>query len=233
MRRRVRALVYTIAGGLLLGVGFWLGRQAVYSGLGLDPALYREMQRQLPEERARADQLAQELEVERTRREVDRRSLELVREDIAAHKEEIAALEEGLRFYRSLMAPGEIAQGLSLRDIELVARSEPGHYAFRIVAQQEALRHQLLKGELRAEVFGTREGESTTYLLAELSDDLDGDTVPLRFRYFQAIEGEMTLPDGFQPEGISVVARSSTPREAEVTARYQWQLKERFTNVGR
>jgi hypothetical protein len=233
MRRRVRALVYTVVGGVVLGAGFWLGRQAVYSGMGLDPALYREMQRQLPEERARADQLAQELEVERTRREVDRRSLELVREDIAQQKEEIAALEEGLRFYRSLMAPGEIAQGLSLRDIELVAGAEPGRYAFRIVAQQEALRHQLLKGELRAEVFGTREGEPASYPLAELSDDLEGDTVALRFRYFQAIEGEMTLPDGFRPEGITVVAKASAPRKAEVTARYQWQLKEKFTNVGR
>jgi hypothetical protein len=164
---------------------------------------------------------------------VDRRSLELVRKDIAAQKEQIAALEEGLRFYRSLMAPGEIAQGLSLREIEIIARAEPRRYAFRVVAQQEALNHQLLKGELRAEIYGTGREGKVTYSLADLSDDLDGESVPLRFRYFQAVEGEISLPDDFQPDGISVFASSRTPRKAEVTESYPWLVKERFTHVGR
>jgi hypothetical protein len=232
-RRRLLVLACTLVSGLLLGAGFWLGRQAVYSGFGLDPALYREMQRELPLARARADQLARELDVERTRREVDRRSLEMVRGDIAAQKEQIAGLEEGLAFYRSLMAPGEIAEGLSLRNIELIARAEPRVYAFRIVAQQEAFKHQLLKGELRAEVSGTRHGEDVTYPLADLSADLESEAVPLRFRYFQSIEGEMTLPEGFEPDAVSVVASASTPRKARITERYPWQVKERFTHVGR
>jgi hypothetical protein len=222
-----------MAAAVLVAAGFLLGRQAIYSGMGLDPALYRAMQQELPEVRARAEQLARELDIERTRREVDRRSLEMVRSEIAAQKEEIAALEEGLRFYRGLMAPGDLAQGLSLREIELVDRAEAGHYAFRIVAQQEALKHQLLKGELRVEVFGTQFGQTVAYPLSELSDDVETQEVPLRFRYFQAIEGEMVLPEGFQPEGLSVVARSRTPRKAEVTERFPWELKERFTHVGR
>jgi hypothetical protein len=220
-------------GALILGAGFLLGRQAVYIGMGLDPARYREMLRQLPEVQARAERLAGELDIERTRREVDRRSLEMVRVEIAEQKEEIAALEEGLRFYRSLMAPGEIAQGLSLRDLELIAGAEPGRYAFRIVAQQEALKHQPLEGELRAEVFGEQDGEPATRSLAALSEDIEAEVVPLRFRYFQAIEGELTLPEGFRPDGIRVVARSSKPRKAEVAESYPWQLKERFTHVGR
>lgn len=231
-RRRTLVLAATLVASLLLAAGFWLGRQAVYSGLGLDPALYREMQEQLPEQRARADQLARELDVERTRREVDSRSLEIVRRDIAAQKEEMAALEEGLRFYRSLMAPGEIAQGLSLRDVELIERAETGRYTFRIVAQQEALKHQLLKGELRAEVIGTLGGQRVTYTLADLSDDVEDDAVALRFRYFQAIEGELTLPEGFQPDQIRIVASSRTPSKAEVVEQYSWQVKERFTHVG-
>ena len=232
-RRRLSILAFTLVGSALLASGFWLGRKAAYSEMELDPAHYREMQRQLPEERARADVLARELDIERTRREVDRRSLEMVRGDIASQKEELAALEEGLAFYRSLMAPVEIAEGLSLRDIELIAGAESGRYAFRIVAQQEALKHQLLEGELRADVIGMQGGQRVTYALAELSADLEEDAVPLRFRYFQSIEGEMTLPEGFQPDRINVVASSSKPRKAEVVESYPWQLKERFTHVGR
>lgn len=232
-RRRVLVVGATVVAGLLLATGFWLGREAVYRSMEVDPLRYREMQRQLPEVQARAEQLAGDLDVERTLREVDRRSLEMVRGDLAAQKEQIAALEEGLRFYRSLMAPGEIAQGLSLREIELIARTEPGRYAYRIVAQQEALEHQLLEGELRVEVFGTQYDQTVAYPLSELSAEVDGDAMPLRFRYFQAVEGELTLPDGFQPEGVNVVASSRTPDKAEVAERYPWQVRERFTHVGR
>jgi hypothetical protein len=72
-----------------------------------------------------------------------------------------------------------------------------------------------------------------TYPLSELSDDVEEQEVPLRFRYFQAIEGEMVLPEGFQPEGLRIVARSQAPRKAEVTERFPWELKEKFTHVGR
>ena len=234
-RRRTRLLVLIAAllASLVLVLGFWVGQQAAYSGMGVDSELYREMQRELPAARERAQALAQELEVQRTRNEVDRKALEIVRSDIARQKEQISGLEEGLRFYRSLMAPGEIAQGLSLRDIELIARTDPGRYAFRIVAQQEALKHQMLKGELYVEVFGIQGGERKVYPLAELSDDLDKGGVPLRFRYFQAIEGELLIPDGFQPEGINVVASATTPRKAEVREQYSWRVQEKFTHVGR
>jgi predicted transcriptional regulator len=234
-RRRTRLLVLIAAllASLVLVLGFWLGQQAAYSGMGVDSELYREMQRELPAARERVQDLAHELEVQRTRNEVDRQALEMVRSDIARQKEQIAGLEEGLRFYRSLMAPGEIAQGLSLRDIELIARTDPGRYAFRIVAQQEALKHQMLKGELYVEVFGIQGGERKVYPLVELSDDLDEGAVPLRFRYFQAIEGELVIPDGFQPEGFNVFASATTPRKAEVREQYSWRVQERFTHVGK
>lgn len=232
-RRRLQILVFALSGTLLLAAGFWLGRQVAYNGMGLNPESHREMQAEYQAALARAEALSRELEMERTRHEVDRRALEMVRGDIAAQKEQIAGLEEGLRFYRSLMAPGEIAQGLSLRGIELIARTEPGRYAFRIVAQQEAVKHQMLKGELYVEVFGIEGGERKTYPLSELSEDLDDNVLSLRFRYFQALEGELKLPDGFQPEGVSVVASATTPREAEVRERYSWHVKEKFTHVGK
>jgi Arc/MetJ-type ribon-helix-helix transcriptional regulator len=232
-RLRLLVLVGAFLTMLILALGFWLGQRVAHSSMGIDPESYRQLQEQLPEVRAESLALTQELEVQRTRNEVDRRALELVRGDIAEQKEQISSLEEGLRFYRSLMAPGEIANGLSLREIELVSRSEAGRYAFRIVAQQEARKHDTLRGELYAEVYGKQDGEHVKYPLAALSGDLEGDAVPLRFRYFQAIEGELVLPEGFTPEGVNVVASANSPRKVEVREQYSWQIQERFTHAGR
>ena len=213
--RRQRNLL--LAMGLLLLVlvmvaGFYLGRSAAYSGRGLDVEVYRAMEAEIPALRAEISRLEGELEVQRTRHDVDQQALEMVRREIAAQKDQISALEEGLRFYRSLMAPGEIAQGLSLRPVELIALDIPNRFAFRIVAQQEARKHSLLKGDLSVDVTGVLEGEQVSYPLADLSEDVDGLDVPLRFRYFQSIEGELELPEGFEPGSVNLVATASSPR---------------------
>ncbi|MEP4485896.1 MAG: DUF6776 family protein [Halioglobus sp.] len=230
---RVGMLVVSVVVIAVLGLGFYLGQRATYSGLGIDPASYRALMASEAERQGALETLQSELDMQKTRNEVDRGALELVRSDIANQKQEIAELQEGLQFYRSLMAPGEIAQGLSLRTIELVSREAPGVFAYRIVAQQEARKHATVKGELYIEVFGRVGEESVSYPLSSLSDDMDSNVVTLRFKYFQSIEGELALPEGFEPESINVVATATKPRKAEVREQFPWQVKERFTHVGK
>ena len=234
-QRRKWVLILTLALGavLVLGAGFYLGQSAAYNGMGIDTESYRDMQLELPRTQEELTAVRGELDIERTRHEMDRRALEMVRQELASQKERIADQEEGLRFYKSLMAPEEIANGLSLRMIELIATEQPQRFAFRIVVQQEARKHELLKGELYAEVSGVLDENPMTYPLSQLSDDLDDGVLALRFRYFQAIEGELVLPEGFEPTGVSVVATASKPRKAEAREQYPWQLQERFTHVGK
>ncbi|MEQ9465538.1 MAG: hypothetical protein RJQ10_17890 [Haliea sp.] len=231
--QQIVVLVLTLAAALVMGAGFALGRQAAFSGTGIDPQRYREQGVALKAALSEQAELSRQLGVMTARHEVDRAALELVRQELALQKEQIAGLEEGIRFYRSLMAPGEIAQGFSLRKIELVPREDPGRYGFRIVAQQEARQHTTLRGELYAEVAGQQAGEPRSYPLGELSADLEGTILPLRFRYFQSIEGDLVLPEGFEPQSISVVATLSEPDKAEAREQYPWQVQEKFTHVGK
>lgn len=231
--QEIMVLVLALAAALVLGAGFVLGRQAAFSGVGIDPQRYRAQGKALEDARAEQAELSHQLGVLAARHDVDRAALELVRQELAGQREQIAGLEEGIRFYRSLMAPGEIAQGFSLRKIELVAREEPGRYGFRIVAQQEARKHTPLQGELYAEVSGQQAGEPRSYPLAELSADLESTILPLRFRYFQSIEGDLVLPEGFEPQAVSVVATLSVPDKAEAREQYPWQVQEKFTHVGK
>jgi len=233
-RERRVILLVALAAALVLAAGFYLGQRVAYGGMGIEPESYRNMQLELPLARDQVKALGAELKVQRTLNEVDRRALEIVRRDLAAQKERIADLEEGLLFYRSLMAPGDITHGLSLREIEIVEREEPGRYAYRIVVQQEALKHELIRGQLTVEVLGLLDGEQVGYPLAELADDVvEEAALALRFRYFQAIEGELLLPAGFEPRVVSVSAVIKTPIKADVGERFPWQVQEKFTHVGK
>jgi hypothetical protein len=180
----------------------------------------------------RIEALEQELEIALTRSEVDRAALELLRRDIADQKDRMSDLAEGLRFYKSLMAPGAAEQGLSLRRLELVATKGERRYAFRIVVQQEARKHRTLVGSLRAEIYGLLGDQRVSYSLAELTDSLQHPAVALEFRYFQAVEGVLRLPDGFTPQGVQVVATATKPKKMQVIENYRWEVGDRFTYLG-
>ena len=41
------------------------------------------------------------------------------------------------------------------------------------------------------------------------------------------------LPEGFEPRSVSLVATATTPRKMEAREEFPWQLKEKFTHVGK
>lgn len=233
-RRRLLQVIFAVLLlALAVAAGFYLGQQAAYSGMGMDEKSYRSMQRELPVVRRELKALQGDLQVQRTRNKVDSKALEMLRQEIAGQKERTADLEEGLRFYKGLMAPAEVANGLRFRAPELVVQAESGRYAYRIVVQQEALKHEMVKGSLQVEVFGLLGGQNVTYPLTELSGDLEDGALILQFRYFQAVTGELSLPEGFKPEGMNLVATVRKPRKTEVREQFPWHIQERFTHVGK
>ena len=232
-RRRLQIAVATIILAAVLAVGLYLGQLAAYSGMGVDLEHHRLLRSSEPKVLDELAALQSEFEQLQTRSDIDHGALGMLRQEIAMQKKVIFDQAEGLRFYRELMAPEEIAQGLSLRPPEIVALEGEGRFEFRLVAKQEARKHETLRGELYVEVFGDENGEKVSYSLADLSAGIENKVVPLGFRYFQSVEGVLILPAGFEPLTINLIATVKTPRKAEVKGQYPWQLRERFTNIGK
>ncbi|MFT4519600.1 MAG: hypothetical protein ACI9JM_001997 [Halioglobus sp.] len=229
--KRARLWRVGIAATVLLLV--YVALTAFYPFWKSEPGTPRLLNKQLAAVERDLQEARAEIEMNRVRHEVDRKALELVRVEMAAQKEHTADLEENLRFYRSLMAPEGVAEGIRLRVPELVLQENTSELAFRIVVQQEARKHALLRGKLKVKVSGELGGEEVTYSLTELSQDLDDSATALQFRYFQSLEGKLTLPEGFEPSQISVVAAMSKPRKVEVQEQFPWHVQERFTHVGK
>jgi len=216
-----------------LALGGWLGwRAAGANPSGVVPAASAHAPA-LAGLREELESLRREAEMLRTRHAVDRRALELLRLDLAGMQEREAELEDAVRFYRSLMAPQDVGQGLSVRDPELVALDAPGRFAFRLVVQQHARKHQRVEGELAVEIHGVIGDEVVNYPLAALSAAPSPEALPLQFRYFQSVEGELQLPQGLEPKSIVVVARATRPATLEIRREFPWHLQERLTHVGR
>jgi hypothetical protein len=231
--RRRRMLVQAALLVLVaLSVGALLGR---YGSLGLYESLLAENQ-SLTEQVVRLEkgiaELRQKIENRETRENVNTSTLSLVRRELAEQQTLISDLEQGVRFYRSLMAPGDQPLGLSVSSIDLVPGSNQDRFQFRILVQQNARKHGLLSGTLRIDVIGSELGEPKTYELADLSAELPSTDIKLRFKYFQAIDGELSLPEGFTPRKMIAFAKASKPKQVEVRKDFPWAVQEKITHVG-
>ncbi len=216
---------------LTLAVGIYLGRYWA-DPQGAKKIQIERIQSEFSAMEAALKATRGDLEMQRTRHEVDKHALELLRSEMAAEKVRTAELEEGLSFYRSMVVSEDSAKGLSLRKPELVPGDNPRGVRYRIFVQQKDREYETVEGRLSVEVYGVRGDDEVSYPLAKLSKDFDEKAATLQFRYFQAVVGEITLPDGFEPKGMKLEARARKPREMEVREQFPWTLQERFINVG-
>ncbi len=175
--------------------------------------------------------LESEAAVLRTQSAVNRAALDQLRNDLSNRDSEISDLETNLSFFRSLMVSGKLAAGLGLQPLELIDLGDGRNFEFRIIVQQQAKEHNLVKGTLTVSVFGSREGQFESHTLSSLSEDLNEDVIPFRFRYFQKIRGRLKIPEGFVPQGIDAIARSSSPNRATVQKKWPWLTRENFLPI--
>jgi len=210
--------------------GVALGRYSAERGVRVSPAALAAVQTRLTETRESLDVALNELEVLRMQREVDQQALKILRAEMAAERERTATIEESLSFYRSLM-DSDGAKGLQLRKPEMVPVGD-GRIAYRFFVQQRQREYDLLNGSLSVQIRGHQAAEQVDYTLAQLSEDFPDGSAALQFRYFQAVEGELVLPEGFKPSEILLSVSIDKPRKTEVSEVYPWELQERFINVG-
>lgn len=202
--------------------GHWTGMSQQKSAL--EKALRLEVE--LQDANQKAQDLEQKVANVNLGAEVDRKANEEVRQEVIILKEQIAQLQEENSFYRGLMAPTKDKKGLTFGAVELRRAKKPRAYHYKVVVQQLASNHRLLKGTLQYKVVGRSLGADVSYRLDQLSDQIKTDSIRLRFKYFQTIEGELQLPVDFDPKGIELVAQTSGKSSVTVEKRFGWLVEE-------
>lgn len=144
-----------------------------------------------------------------------------MRQNLEAQQQVLSEQEKALDFYRQLMDPGSKKQGLALHAYTLQALEAKGQYYFRFTFVQYAKRHITLKASLKGVLHGTVDKQPATLEFSELVNNAEKGWGKLRFKYFQVVEGQLTLPDNFVPERIqldaSVKKKRAKPWQRQLT----------------
>lgn len=154
---------------------------------------------------------------------VDTRANKEIQSTVEDLQEEIAGLNEEIRFYKGVMLPNVKEQGLRIERLDLKATGEPSTYSFGLLLTQVVEKHDYVQGAVEISLIGQEDNLERQLSLAEMSEGKQN-SIRFRFRYFQNIEGKITVPEGFAPRELVIVAKRKGRNAQELEKKFGWQL---------
>lgn len=215
--------LFVLAMGLLSWATY---RYGMNQGMALREEVVQErdrLQRQLAENESLVEKMRQEIADLRVGGEIDARANEEVRRTIESLQAEVTELKEEIRFYKGVMLPNVEETGLRIERLTMKPTGDPNRIEYSLLLTQVVEKHEYIQGGVQINLVGMADGVEKTLALSEVSG-ADRDTVGFRFRYFQNIDGVLTIPQGFEPRHLLVEARSSGGDSQSLEKRFQWQL---------
>ncbi len=208
-----------VAGGYLL---FEYGR----SRAGFDQlAAIRERAELRREIRAR-DAAIRELRREAAELATLRRSQAQERAEVARTigelQAEVARQSQQLAFYQGIVVQRANAAEAKVQQLRVVPGSAPGRFVVRFTLVQSGRPERNISGRVLLTVEGRRSAAPAVLDMASLFGK-PGFELPFSFRYFENLDPEIVIPDGFRPERIIVELVSSRREVAPVSQTFVWE----------
>jgi len=164
-------------------------------------------------------------------RAIDSQAQQDVQATIKGLEQEASQLKADVTFYKNILAPADNTKGLQIQKMEISATSDSNRYAYKIVLTQVANNKRYINGVVAVNFIGSINGKKEILPLRDISEVKELG-VKFKFRYFQDIAGELTIPNNFTPEKIQVVAQARGKKNTRVEHTFDWKNKETVSNVG-
>jgi len=171
------------------------------------------------------DVLQQELINSEQAGAVDRQALEEVQGTIMNLRETIAQLQEDVLFYKQIMSPENTETGLMIGQLDLESTEAPDRIRYRLELRQLGNNENIVSGYTNVNILGSQDRQEVSMPLRSLSAEEDQLDIKLQFRYFQNIQGEIVLPEGFEPLGVQIVAVDESNDGKTVQKSFAWVVE--------
>lgn len=183
----------------------------------------RELSAQLTDLRQENEALKRQIAILDRSSAVDQQTGAELQETLTALRQRVAQLEEDVLFYRQVVEEETEETGLVIGQLDIDATRSPDRYRYKLVMrQQDADGDTYLTGHVNFNLVGQLQDQQVILPLRDLSEVEDELDIRLRFKYFQNIEGELALPEGFQPDRIQIAAVATEPVSKRINEDFGW-----------
>ena len=201
--RPLYSLAITAIGAILLSICVWLllnNYYRQYSATAQEYQTLTDTNRELKSEnkmlKGRLTILDRDIQVKRTANGA-------LDTEIINLRDEVRNLKSELHFYQDIISAAQGSGSLNIQGL-LLEPAEAQYYRFKLVVTQVVKNANIVsEGVMELSVEGTENGDVRTLNLSDIT--ADGELEPnFEFDNFKRIDGNLVLPDGFEPIRIIV-----------------------------
>lgn len=223
--RRTVVVVAAVACLLLLYLVFEFGRWRAGYDVIEQTRERSEMTARITELEQQGAALRAQVATAELARDVDHKAYSEVEQTLADLQAQISKQREELAFYRGIVSPEDGVGALRVQRFEIQRGNSIRHFRLRLVLMQSMNQERPISGTVLVRIEGTQGEEVRQLALNEVGGETRRDgRVAFQLRYFQNLEHDIELPEGFYPRAVTVEVQAA--RQEPVTATYPWQVQD-------
>lgn len=200
--------VLTALGVALAIVAWYAGQRGAAPQFGRVQAHAEALKQALSTQAHATTALKGQLALAQRSEQVARTANESLQATLRDREEEIAALRADLSFYQRLVGGSAARIGLTIHALKITPVADSRSYRFELTLTQNIKKGTLNQGQVNLAVEGVKDQKVAQLDWKQLAPESASDSLPFAFKYFQKLQGNLLLPEGFVPNRILVQARS-------------------------
>lgn len=184
------------------------------------------------------DGLSTEIETLREEKAILKRAAQIERQayneldtTLKALQSEILELKEELAFYRGIVSPRDASRGLRVQKFTFEENGHSRSFRYKVVLSQVLKNDRVAYGKMRLKFEGLQDNQTKVLALREVTEKRVKE-LSYKFKYFQSIEGNIEIPEGFIASRI-VLRIFPRGRQSDMIEKiFDWPKKENDAHVG-
>ena len=153
--------------------------------------------------------------------QVDKQTAVNLQQDLRNLQDQIYRLKGELEFYQGIMDTAQEVQGLNIQGLHIVPLSQASSFRFKLILTQVSKSDKVTEGKVEMVLEGMLDGTPKVLNIEELITEK---TVPFdyKFKHFQRLEGNILLPELFQPNTITVKLQPNGKNLSKLEKVFDW-----------
>ena len=157
-----------------------------------------------------------------TEADIERVAYKDVEASLGELQAKIQEQQDAIAFYRGIVSPADGNAGLRVQDLKFSRSDRERVWGIRLVLVQAMKHDRKVSGNVDILIAGIENGEEKIYRYADLKPENADGSWAFSFRYFQNFDREIILPDGFEPEEVTISVESRTRSIASIEESFDW-----------
>jgi cell division protein FtsB len=207
---------------VFLAASFYLGKS--YQSYELDRAMLEleTLVTRIDELESRNHKLVQENAHLEGGSKIERGAYEQANQELIRLQQELLVQKEELVFYRGIVSPSNTALGVNLQSFEVRKKNSQNQYSYKMILTKSGKSTKKVSGGTKVLIRGESNGSVSELNLTDLLLEKSTKGTKFAFRYFQVFEGDIGLPEGFEPFEVKVGIVPTTKKVKAFSETISW-----------